>query len=141
MLLLRNRFVRAGIAVLCLSPVLFLAGCSSGGPRLAPVKGTVTYKGKLVSSGTVMFQPEKGPAATGEIKNGVYVLETNQRKGAVLGEHRVTVISLADQSGRLPEERSPLPPPMVPLKYSFPDRSGLTAVVEDKDNVIDFELK
>jgi hypothetical protein len=116
------------------------AGCGDGGAKLAPVRGTITYKGQLVPQGTVMFQPEAGPAATGEITDGSYILKTDKRGGAMLGKHRVTVISLQDQSGRLPEHRNPLPPPLVPLEYSFPDRSGLSAVVEDKDNVIDFAL-
>jgi hypothetical protein len=142
MILLRTGFVRRSIPAACLGVVLLAAsGCGPQGPKLAPVRGTVTWKGNPVPYGTVMFQPENGPAATGEIKNGAYVLLTDRRKGAVVGRHRVTVISLADQSNRLPEERAPLPPPLVPLEYSFPDRSGLTAEVQDKENVIDFPLK
>jgi hypothetical protein len=139
MISLRKRFVRATTAVACLAA--FLPGCGDRRLKMAPVQGSITYKGSPVPSGTVLFQPPTGPAATGEIKNGTYVLRTDRRRGAVLGPHKVTVISLADQSGRLPEERSPLPRPVVPLEYSFPDKSGLTAVVEDKENVIDFHLK
>jgi hypothetical protein len=121
---------------------LFLAGCSDGRLKTAPVKGTVTYNGKPVPQGSIMFQPEQGPAATANIKNGSYSLKTYRNDdGAVLGKHKVTVISLEDQSGRLPEERNPLPPPIVPLKFSFPDKSGLTAEVKDEPNTIDFPLK
>ncbi|HXG10066.1 MAG TPA: hypothetical protein VNK04_09780 [Gemmataceae bacterium] len=110
--------------------------------KTAPVEGTVTYKGKPVPYGTVMFQPDDGPAATGEIRNGRYVLKTyREGDGAIPGTHRVTIISLEDQSNRLPEERAPLPPAIVPLKYSFPDKSGLTAEVKDGPNTIDFHLK
>jgi hypothetical protein len=133
-----KRCARAGIGLVAL---LFLAGCGDKGMKTAPVKGTITYKGRLVPHGTVMFQPKDGPAATGAIKDGLYVLQTDKRDGAVLGPHKVTVISLADQSGRLPEQRNPLPPPIVPLEYSFADKSGLTALVEDKENVLDFHLK
>jgi hypothetical protein len=129
-------------AVLCLIGLLLLVGCGEQRIKTAPVKGTVTYKGRPVPHGTVMFQPDDGPAATGEIRDGAYVLKTyRDGDGAVLGKHKVTVISLDDQANRLPEDRSPLPPAIVPLKYSFPDKSGLTAVVEDKPNVIDFPLK
>ena len=41
----------------------------------------------------------------------------------------------------MPEDRNPLPAPIVPLKYNFPDKSGLTADVEDKPNVINFTLE
>lgn len=120
---------------------LLLAGCADKGPKTASVRGTITYHGKRVPQGTVMFQPVDGPAATGNIRDGVYVLKTFvSGDGAVLGAHKVTVIALEDQSGRLPEDRSPLPPAIVPLKYSFPDQSGLTALVEDRLNVVDFEL-
>jgi len=141
MILIPHRFARAGVAVAWAAVLLFLSGCGAGGPKTAPVKGTITYKTKPVPYGTIMFQPENGPAATGEIKDGNYVLKTDKWDGAVLGKHRVTVISLQDQAERLPEHRTPFPPAVVPLEYSFPDRSNLTAVVEDKDNVINFDLK
>jgi hypothetical protein len=132
--------VRPILALAWLTLLAVAAGCGNPGPKLAPVRGTITYQGQRVPHGTVMFQPVDGPAATGDIKNGDYVLRTDTRDGAVLGKHRVTIISLQDQSGRLPEHRNPLPPPLVPLEYNFPDRSGLTAVVEDKENVVDFRL-
>jgi hypothetical protein len=125
---------------MCLATVSAAVGCGDSGPKLAPVRGTITYKGKPVPYGTIMFQPDEGQAAIGDINDGTYILKTNKLGGAPLGKYRVTVISLQDQSGRLPESRNPLPPPIVPLEYSFPDRSGLTAVVEDKENVIDFTL-
>ena len=125
----------------CLLPVA-LSGCGDKLPKTAPVKGTITYKGDSVPQGSIMFQPEDGPAATGQIKDGHYVLKTfRDADGAVLGKHKVTVISLVDQSGLLPEDRNPLPPAIVPLDFSFPDKSGLSAVVEDKPNVINFDLK
>jgi hypothetical protein len=121
---------------------LFLTGCADKGPKTAPVKGTITYQGKAVPQGTIMFQPAEGQAATGQIKDGNYILKTfKDGDGALPGNHKVTVISLADQSGLLPEQRNPLPPAIVPLTFSFPDQSGLTAVVEDKPNVINFDLK
>lgn len=126
----------------CLTVVFGLMGCGTGGPRTAPVQGTVTYQGKRVPYGSIMFQPDDGPAATANIQDGVYHLTTfRDGDGAILGNHRVTVISLVDQGDRLPEDRSPLPPALVPLKYSFPDQSGLTAVVQDRPNTIDFQLE
>jgi hypothetical protein len=137
-----KRFARAGAAVVCMAAIALGAGCGNSNRKTAPVEGTITYKGKPVPHGTVMFQPDDGPAATGEIQNGRYVLTTDpDGDGAVLGKHKVTVISLEDQSARLPEDRAPLLPAVVPLKYSFPDRSGLTATIEDKNNVINFDLK
>lgn len=122
--------------------LLLLASCAERHPKTAPVKGTITYQGKRVPQGSIMFQPLEGPAATGNIRNGDYVLKTFAADdGAILGNHKVTIISMGDQSGRLPEDRNPLPPAIVPLKFSFPDQSGLTALVEDKLNIVDFRLE
>jgi hypothetical protein len=136
---LRQRIARAAALAALLTA---LPGCGGDRLKTAPVKGTITYQDKPVPHGTVMFQPENGPAATGEIANGRYTLTTYKPgDGAVLGAHKVTIISLQDQSNRLPEHRNPLPPPVVPLRYSFADKSGLAAKVEDKPNVFDFHLK
>ena len=62
-------------------------------------------------------------------------------EGAVLGEHQVVIVAMVDQASRLPEERSPLPPPIVPVQYTRPATSDLKAQVENKENVIDFDLK
>jgi hypothetical protein len=122
-------------------PALF-TGCGDDRMKTAPVQGAITYQGKAVPYGTIMFQPEDGPAAVGAIQKGTYKLTTyREGDGAVLGKHKVTVIALEDQSGRLPEDRNPLPPAIVPMKFSFPDKSGLEAVVEGKANVIDFHLQ
>jgi hypothetical protein len=147
MILTRPRFVSLRTASPCLglSALLFLIGCGDSHIKTFPVEGAITYKGKPVPGGSIMFQPKdakEAPAATADIKNGRYVLKTyKDGDGAVLGQHTVTVISLEDQTGRLPEDRNPLPPAVVPLKYSFADKSGLTAVVENKKNTIDFDLK
>ena len=129
------------VAACWLAAAILLVGCSSGRLKTAPVQGTITYNGKPVPQGSIMFQPVDGPAATANINNGSYSLKTyRDGDGAVLGKHKVTIVSLEDQSGRLPEDRNPLPPPIVPLKYSFPDKSGLTAEVKDERNTIDFTL-
>lgn len=119
-------------------------GCSRGGELpTAPVTGKVTYKGKPVPSGTVMFVPEKGPAATGEIaKDGTYTLSTySKNDGAVLGKHKIAITALADMGDRLPEEQSPLPPPLIPDKYLNQDTSGLTAEIKEGPNTVDLDLK
>jgi hypothetical protein len=114
-------FLRPALPGLGLAALLLLSGCGDNHIKTFPVEGTITYNGKAVPGGSIMFQPKDNkdaPAATANIKDGRYVLKTyRDGDGAVLGEHTVTVISLEDQSGRLPEERNPLPPAVVPLKY------------------------
>jgi hypothetical protein len=125
-----------------------IGGCSGGSGDLAVVEGKVTYNGKPVPNGTVNFLPANGdkPSATGEIQpDGSYSLQTylgsRPSEGAVIGKHKVVVVAMQDMSNRLPEERSPLPPPIVPVKYTSPATSDLEVQVESKKNTIDLDLK
>jgi len=121
---------------------LVVAGCGPRGEATAIVRGKVTYNGKPVPNGTVNFIPTKGPAATGEIQSdGSYALTTYKAgDGAVLGDHKVVIVAMQDMGNRLPESRTPLPPPIVPVKYTSLATSDLTAEVEKKENTINFEL-
>lgn len=109
---------------------------------MAPVHGKIMYKGKPVPSGTIMFVPDKGPAATAEIaKDGAYRLITEGiGDGAVLGNHKVSITALADMGNLLPEQRSGTPPPLVPAKYLSHENSGLRAEVKSGDNELNFDL-
>jgi hypothetical protein len=139
--------VKVGVAVTCCVVSLFVSGCSGGSHGLAVVKGKITYKGKPVPNGTVNFLPSDGnkPSATGEIQpDGSYSLKTfvsnRPSDGAVIGQHKVVIVAMADMASILPEQRTPLPPPIVPVKYTSPATSDLTANVENKENTIDFDL-
>jgi hypothetical protein len=127
---------------------LSLPGCSGGGAGLAVVKGKITYKGKPVPNGTINFLPDDGtkPSATGEIQpDGSYELKTflanKPSNGAVIGKHKVVIVAMMDMANALPEQRTPLPPPIVPMKYTSPATSDLAANVENKENTIDFDLQ
>jgi hypothetical protein len=138
-----------------------LTGCS-GGLRLGKVTGKVTFKGKPVPTGTIMFHPDAGPAAVGAIgPDGTYTLTTiKPGDGAVVGSHRVTIQattvgpgSLAEPSSfeeemQLAQRKDPkakvLVPGkvtwIVPEKYSRPDTTDLTITVQPGRNTIDFLL-
>lgn len=119
------------------------AGCSDAHAKTAPVRGKIIYKGEPVPNGTVNFIPEAGgPSATGEIqKDGTFTLTTYSRgDGAVLGKHKVVIVAMQDGADILPEARTPTPPPIVPVKYTSPATSTLSATVEDKDNQVEFDL-
>ncbi len=122
--------------------MLAAGGCGPHGETTAIVRGKVTYKGKAVPNGTVNFIPVKGPAATGEIQpDGSYTLTTYKSgDGAVLGKHKVIVVAMQDMGSVLPESRNPLPPPIVPMKYTSLATTDLTADVEQKENTINFDL-
>ncbi|HTK77536.1 MAG TPA: hypothetical protein VL371_19885 [Gemmataceae bacterium] len=132
-----TRRLRGGLLV-CL-----LLGCGAAGPKTAIVKGTVTYKGKPVPNGTVMFIPASGQHATGEIRpDGSYALSSfRPGDGAIPGKYKVVVVAMQDMAGRLPEDRNPLPPPIVPNKYSSIATTDLTAEVKEGENTIDLPLR
>ena len=131
-----------------------LAGCDSG-LKTYPVSGTVTYDGQPLAGATVGFSPKNpgeiegdgGIARTDD--NGFYQLQMIQGRaggGTTPGEYHVTVSKVenvgtgtftTDSDGnRLEEDR---PVSVIPEKYGGPD-SGLSATVEKKNNVINFEL-
>jgi hypothetical protein len=68
--------------------LLLAAGC---GPGTAPVSGTVTFKGEIVSAGTVSFF-SGGKQVDGDIQAGRYEVI-----GVPLGEARITVVRLDPQ--------------------------------------------
>ena len=137
--------VRTALLSTSLTVILMsLLGCSNNQRETAIVRGTVTVDGKPVPNGTVTFIPEvSGPPATGEINPmGQYTLTTYQAgDGAVPGRYKIMVMALQDNNDRLPEDRSPLPAPIVPQKYLSTSTSGLTGTVEPGiENVIDLPL-
>jgi len=82
-----------GIAVL----LVLLCGCNgqqSEGPTRYPLSGSVTYDGKPVPHGEILFEPDatkgnEGPASTAPIKMGKYSLPSE--KGVVGGDYQVSI--------------------------------------------------
>jgi hypothetical protein len=76
--------------------VLFaVLGCNrNSGPARYDLTGRITYDGKPVPAGYILFAPDKskgndGPGADAEIKDGVY--RTRPGQGTVGGPHIITV--------------------------------------------------
>jgi hypothetical protein len=118
----------AGILSLCW-------GCGSAeGPYAAPtvpVKGKVSYKGKLLSQGEMVFEPDSaGREAHGNIQpDGTFELTTYKPgDGAVLGTHRVAVTGTSKKDA-------------VPIKYKSVSSSKTEVeIAEGKtDYAIDFK--
>jgi hypothetical protein len=83
-------------AICCLVICVVAAGCGSGGPELGTVTGTVTMDGEPLDGVLVTFVPvEGGRAATATTDaSGKYELIYASEKGAVVGQHRVSVTTL-----------------------------------------------
>jgi hypothetical protein len=125
--LLASRFLR----VLCLAIWLTFAGCDSPNkPALGIVRGIVVLNGKRLTRGTVISYPESGRNAVGHIQSdGTFELETNEYgKGAVVGQHRHTVIAYEDNAASATNAEADLIL-MVPARYAQPNTSGLSVTV------------
>jgi hypothetical protein len=133
------------IIILAAAAATLALACGCGSDRLptAVVNGKITYKNKPVPNGSILFSPEKGPSATGDIKpDGSYTLTTYRAgDGAVLGKHTVTIAAFEDTSNKLPEERPGLPTAIIPAKYESAATSGLSADVKAGENTVNFDLK
>lgn len=75
--------------------LLPLAGCGDSGPPRYDVSGTVTYNGKPIPAGTILFTPDAsqgntGPSGFATIKNGKFDTKLDGA-GTVGGPHRVSV--------------------------------------------------
>jgi hypothetical protein len=127
-----------------LATSLFLClGCQRGPDYTGKVSGRVTLDGKPLSSGKVISTPmAEGRGATGSIQSdGTFVLKTiGQEDGVAPGAHRIVVLAFeeSDDVNTNPEaDRKPL----IPARYSDPNRSGLTVdVVAGESHQIELKL-
>ncbi len=148
-----------GWIVVAIVSALSVAGCGGSDttrPSLAKVSGVVTYKGKPVNKGSVIFTPvlgkggETGQVATSMLgEDGSFALTTfDTEDGAILGQHIMTIeartedLNQLNKPGPNGEIAYILPKPSVPSKYTNPESSPLRYTVEaDKENHFLVELK
>jgi hypothetical protein len=137
-----EKAIRFALLAVCLLP----AGCgSSGSSDIVKARGTVTYHHQPLPDVSVTFLPDHGRPANGKTDAaGRFVLSTlNLGDGAVLGPHKVSIATtVATPMPGTPEAKAAgHSAPSFPAKYSNPNSSGLTAVVEARGpNDFLFEL-
>ena len=139
------------LAWLLIIVALPLVGCGSNSnrPKTAMVRGKVTYDGKPLELGSLLFIPKAGgPPAQGNIaSDGTYQLGTfTETDGAVVGEFQVIISAWTQPKGGpgLPEDAirgDAGPISLIPEIYGDITKSGLSATVLDQDNAIDFNLE
>lgn len=117
--------------LLCAVFLLAQAGCEKR-QHVVPIKGTVLYKDKPLTSGSVMFQPEAGTPATGRIQpDGTFVLSTyDVGDGATVGLNKVRVVSTEQQPENL-EIEATVGRSLIPEKYNNFGTSPLTFEVKE----------
>lgn len=126
------------LGVLAMGVALLGAGCG-GGDRPVPVKGTVTYRGKPLEQGDILFYPEGGRPASGKIVAGQITDVTTfvHNDGVLPGKCRVAVQAVENANDMYKKHRS-----LIPDTYATPEKSGLTAeVTRASENTLVFDLK
>lgn len=125
--------------------LLVLPGCGNKNPYdLYPVSGEVTYNGKPLVEGSVVYLPAEpgGRQATGPIQpDGKFQLTTHQKNdGAVKGKYNIVVYAYEAHPGEPTsrEEQEAMAQRggikrgfLIPDRYVDPDTSGLTDTVDE----------
>ncbi len=121
------------LAVIGILPLTF--GCGRSGPARYPVTGVVSWQGKPLETGAVMFVPEDGPAVTSTIDtNGRY------RLNAAAGDHGVAVAALPEPPPDA-DVMTYMAQPLIPPRFGRAETSGLRVTVQPKRrNHIDIAL-
>jgi hypothetical protein len=120
---------------------LLLLGAVGCGPRLYPVRGTVTYPdGKPLTEGTVVFESkdaDKPITARGTLQpDGSYELSTSRPgDGVPAGKYQVLVAPKYDPNG----VDGPRKPPPIDPRFSDFKTSGLEFEVRSGPN--DYPIK
>ncbi len=120
------------IVLIPLSP--YLLGCDRN-PKTVPVSGRVVFNGVPLTFGSVMFQPNAGPVATGVIQaDGTFSLSAFEPgDGALPGKHRVSVRCFASQrtDATAPDANREAAPgdSLIPERYAHVDTSGLVVEI------------
>lgn len=131
--------VRSGLLLLLTATI----GCGDGrvGLPTAPVAGTVTYQGKPLASGRILFLHPSGQGAAADIAaDGTFKLTAFQGKNQV-------VVACFTQEPPNPDPKAPFARPqqgksLIPDRYNSCNTSDLSFDVEpDKDNRADITLK
>ena len=124
------RTLLAGLTLFSL--LALFAGCTQT-PSVVPVSGKVLYNWEPLPFGIVMFQPEQGQAAQGEIQpDGTFQLSTyGPNDGAVPGHHKVSVRCFSNKKSGTDGGDSGAPCRLlIPQQYTRFGMSGLSADVK-----------
>ena len=119
------------LAVVAVAMIAAATGCSKT-PAVVPVSGKVLYNGKPMPYGYVLFQPEQGQPAEGEIQSdGSFQLSSyGPKDGAVPGRHKISVRCFSGQKAGAAQEGSSPGKLMIPQKYTRFGMSGLSAEIK-----------
>ena len=136
---------------LCLGLLLGITGCSKD-PAPGKVTGTLTLNGEPVSNAMICFYPDNGSASIGvsDEKGKYELLFTEDRKGAEIGSHKVTISTgrpAERQAATDPNDPSgavkpgnPAVKESIPSKYVNRETTDLVKEVKAGRQTIDIEI-
>jgi hypothetical protein len=92
------RIVKWALLLAASAGLLVIVGCDSGG-QVYHLSGAITYQGKPVPGGTIVFEPDatkenEGAPGYAKIKDGRYDTRAADGKGTVGGPHLVRILGL-----------------------------------------------
>jgi hypothetical protein len=128
---------------------LLALGCNRN-PQTVPVTGTVTYQGKPLATGTIIFESPGSRPATGKIVDGqiTEVTTFEPGDGAPPGKHAIAIQSIAETSSAVAADPSAKTSAgymqatsLLPDKYGAPSTSGLSADIQAGMGPLKFELE
>lgn len=119
--------------------MLLASGCGRDRVPLGHVSGTVTYHGKPLEQGAVVFFPAQGRSSIGTIKDGkiVDVSTYDPADGVSLGMHKVTITARDNPQADMYKATKSI----IPDRYSDANRSNLTADIKSGENQFTFALE
>lgn len=122
------------VTLLLLTIALVCTGCSDGKPPKYKLSGTVTFDGKPVPEGSIMFLASDlhGQPETAQIVDGKYALEVTAGQKKVVVEASKFVGPEDKMMGVRPRDQ------YLPTKYNVD--SALTREVKPQDDVYDLAL-
>jgi hypothetical protein len=134
--------VAAGLSLLA---VVLAGGCGrSGKPHTVAVKGTVSYKGKPLTTGKVIFapvDPQKGRPGEGWIGgDGSFAISTfDPGDGVVPGDYIVMIDPTPPPEESVDKKVKKAPAVQFPKKYLKKESSDLKQSIAEK--VVDLKLE
>jgi hypothetical protein len=131
----RATFSKSGTwpALLC-GLMLVALGCGPSGPRTCEVRGSVTFDGKPIKDGSIVFVPTdpKLGAEGGSIKEGRYQARAKE------GKNKVQITALDIGPNTVYVEGNPIASNFIPEKYN--ERTELEVDVRSDTTEFDFDL-
>lgn len=134
--------VRASVTLFALLLLTVYSGC---GPTPSTITGKVTFEGKPISTGSIVFISPGGKVVSGNIFVGDYHVtgvETGPGTTVSISSHQPSPLMRppTEDGGDVPQRKT-LEYTPIPGRYRRSETSGLTCNVVEGEQTLDFALQ